>query len=91
MVTTVAHQGQPGVTNDENAYATDAQAVRYWAIRLYEAQSEHIRGASLFVCLGPIGVLQRLGVTQATMETVIRAASRRLPFPFDLFQDDQAA
>lgn len=88
-------QERRGVTNDayhveEHHFATDGEAIRYWATKLYEAQDDHIRGGSIFPVLGPIGILQRLGVTQERIETVIRAASRRLPFPFDLFQDQAA-
>lgn len=79
-----------GVEVEEHNYASDAEAIRYWATRLYEAQTDHIRGGSIFVVLGPVGVLQRLGVKQDVIDTVIRASSRRLPFPFDLFQDQAA-
>jgi hypothetical protein len=91
MVTTAGLQDGAGVTNDDHNFATDADVIRHWALKLYEAEDEHIRGGTIFALLGPIGVLQRYGLTQADMETVIRAASRRLPFPFDLFQDDKAA
>lgn len=80
----------PGIEVEEHCYASDAEAIRYWATRLYEAQTDHIRGGSVFVVLGPIGVLQRLGVSREVIDVVIRASSRRLPFPFDLFQDQAA-
>lgn len=91
MVTPRPHQVEPGVTNDDHNFATDGEVIRHWALKLYEAEGEHIRGGTIFALLGPIGVLQRYGVTQAQMETVIRAASRRLPFPFDLFEGEKAA
>lgn len=95
MVTTESFQERQGVTNpgyevEEHRFASDSEAVRYWATRLYEAQDDHIRGGSIFRFLGPLGILQRLGVSQENIDTVIRAASRRLPFPFDLFQDQAA-
>lgn len=95
LVTPSPHQERRTVTNhgievEEHGYASDAEAIRYWAVRLYEAQQLHVRGGSLFVVLGPIGVLQRFGIPQAQLEEVLRAASRFQPFPFHLFQDQAA-
>lgn len=90
MVTTEIFQERRGVTNpghevEEHRFASDTEAVRYWAVRLYEVQEDHIRGGSIFPVLLPLGNLQRLGVSQENIDTVIRAANRRLPFPFYLF------
>jgi hypothetical protein len=90
MVTIHPFQDVRAVTNDDHAYAPSGEVIRHYALRLYEAQTDFIRGGSIFPLLGPIGVLQREGVSQSDIETVIRAASRRLPFPFDLFQETAA-
>ena len=87
LVTAGSNQERAGVTNDDHAFAESSEVIRHYALRLYEAQVDFVRGGSIFALLGPIGILQREGVSQANIETVIRAATRRLPFPFDLFQD----
>lgn len=95
MVTTDILQERRGVTNDayhveEHHFASDGEVIRYWALKLYEAQNGFTRGGSIFALLGPIGVLQRFNVSQSDIDAVIRASSRLAPFPFELFQDKAA-
>lgn len=81
----------PGMHVEEHRYATDAEAVVYWAEKLYQAQGEFMRGGSIFGLLGPIGVLQRFGVCQAHIDHVIRTSTRHLPFPAEIFQGQSSS
>lgn len=93
MVTTSPHQERAGVTNqdgEDRSFSSNGEAAVYWAKNLYAAQQDSLRGGSIFALLGPIGILQRLGVKDADIDAVIRASSRHLPFPLELFQDKAA-
>lgn len=96
MVTAELYQERRGVTTpgldvEERNFASDAEVLRYWSQKLYEAQTDYTRGGSIFALLGPIGVLQRFGATQHQIDSVIRASTRHLPFPSDLFPEQLAA
>ncbi|MDR2838392.1 MAG: hypothetical protein LBV49_07510 [Azonexus sp.] len=74
-------------TTDETVFATSAQVIQHYARRLHQLQGEVATGAaSVFALLGPIGILQREGVTQSEIDFVIQAALRGLPFPVTLFE-----
>ena len=85
-------QERRGVTNpgihieDERSFATDAEVLDYWGRRLFNAQHQFLAGGSITALLGPIGVMQRHGATQEQIDTVIRSASRHMPFPAELFE-----
>jgi hypothetical protein len=80
------------VLEEERRFASDAEAVRYYAARLYDLMSDFIDCKESFHSVTACAsILRHFGVDQERIELVIRVAAKNRPFPFSLFRSQEQA